>query len=231
MPESDSGGAIGALNWLGNLHVDTFQWSAVRKYLTGIGVALALSEVLPTLPKENPIHDLLHSATAASWVQALGAVGALGIAIWLNRKDSAERRVERLARERNAGLTVVPFLQESHVMVLWALERLQQGKQPYRLGTDEDGGDIGLGAQVFRSKGMMAAFPYVAQLGPAAHATQLAFRALGRLESAVGSMYDHYEGEYFYTPEGVEKCRDRLRDAERLLRQAIPQIDNLITGP
>ena len=44
-------------------------------------------------------------------------------------------------------------------------------------------------------------------------------------------MYDHYEGEYFYTPEGVEKCRDRLRDAERLLRQAIPQIDNLITGP
>ena len=207
--------------------MDRFRIANTGRYIAGGALALLAAHAVPELPQNNVFHRIIHSATAAGWAQALGAIGALGIAIWLNRRDAAERAMERAARARNAGLAVLPYLYESHVPVYWVLEQLKSGNAPDEIGTDDYGNPEGIGEQRFKSQGLETVFPYVSQLGPAARSTQLALLALDKLEWSVRSMYEP-DGYYDYKADDMKKVCTNLEKTHNALTEAIAEVVALL---
>ena len=169
----------------------------------------------------------IFSEKYAAWVQAVGAVLALVVAIWLNRMDAEERRQEKEAVARNAALAILPYLQEAHDTLEWALRQLKAGRHPSEIGTNEDGENIELGLLKILTDGLKATFPFAAQAGRAARSTQGALRAIGKAQANLGRMYIDGWGDFEYTPDNVANAAHGMERARIAAFNAIGDLNRL----
>ena len=169
----------------------------------------------------------LFSEKYAAWVQAIGAVLALIVAIWLNRMDAEERRQEKEAVARNAAMSILPHLHEAHSTLEWVLNGLKSGRKPSNLGFNEDGEEVELGSVTLISAELKASFTFAAQAGRAARATQIALRALEQAQASLRRMYVDPWDEFEYSPENVALATDRMEEARTSAFTAISELNSL----
>ena len=142
----------------------------------------------------------------AAWAQAIGAILALGVTILLNRADARERRVDRDARARNAGISVKPALVEFRDELRGTLEELDRGLSPANAGPyeladenfEESPFTHGIAGTVSPSKALAERVSAIAELGTAAKATQTAYRTMEDLGEAFRGHYVEQIGECLY---------------------------------
>lgn len=131
-----------------------------------------------------------HHQGGAAWVQSLGALLALFVAILLNRADARERGKERLDRARSAAVALSPFVARIADGLAWALQQRDKGERPDNIGTSEDQQTISVGDEARISIEFKAAFSLTSQLASAAKPTQQLYYELERFRGYLNSVTD-----------------------------------------
>ncbi len=123
-------------------------------------------------------------AGVAAWVQALGALFALGLTIFLTRRDRKVREKADVARSRSAAIALFPVFVEVFAELSWALKQVEEGNRPEAIGSDGPGADdtIAFWHTKVMPQRLVAMHPLLHELGEAAEPSQRAFFALQRLD-------------------------------------------------
>lgn len=171
----------------------------------------------------------LRTSDRPAWVQAIGTILALAITIVLNRLDARERRIERDARARNAGIVVRPVLAEIRDELKEAIKAIDEGSSPQSVGSyEEDEQNYGLAGIWTTPPKLIDKLHAMAELGRAAKDAQAAYLSLEELHRKYTRHYIEEIGECFY--EDVQMNLDSIAATRRTildLDTAISAIDQL----
>lgn len=125
----------------------------------------------------------LHGGVAA-WVQAIGALLALGLTIYLSRGDRKAREKTERARGRSAALALFPVMMDILGELSWALAQVEKGHRPEEIGCrgPEDEDTIRFWQTPVMPDKLIAMLPLLHELGDAAEPSQRAYFALQQLK-------------------------------------------------
>ncbi|MGN2246938.1 hypothetical protein ACFWZ3_09625 [Frateuria sp. GZRR35] len=177
----------------------------------------------------DPVQVAANSQAYAAWVQAVGAILALATTIWLNRVDAFERRIDRDARARNAGIFLKPILVGFRKELAEALEQVDGGQSLESVGPmDDDGQGYGFAGIWTPPSKLTDSLPAVAELGSAAKAVQEAYRRMEDLRNAFGKHYIEEIGECHYDDEEMNQASLLMaRTCLAAVDAAIEEVDRL----
>lgn len=173
-----------------------FRTISLRRVAVWVAISLLAIVLYYSLSRWWPD---LRASDRPAWAQAIGTILALAITIVLNRIDARERRIERDARARNAGIVVRPVLAEIRDELKEAIKEIDEGSSPHSVGRYEEGEqNYGLAGIWTTPPKLTDKLHAMAELGRAAKDAQAAYLSLEELHRTYTRHYIEEIGECFY---------------------------------
>lgn len=172
----------------------------------------------------------------ASWVQAVGAILALAVTIWLSRLDNRERRRAAATRARSAAIAVFPELVDVQAELSWALDQIEKGYPANDLGNfgPEDADTLRFWRTPVMPARLEALRPILYELGDAAEPAQRAYFALQRLRQyfkdfvRLQALDEIPENIWTYSAAEWEQTHALARAAQAKVKRAVEAIGRLL---
>lgn len=174
------------------------------------------------------MQNSLSSSDWAAWVQAVGSISAIAVAIWLSRRDSKERARERRARSRNAAIQLAPYFRAHLSRLEAAMYQKSIGRRPDNYQCDLEGRTYGLLEDTRITDEFKGSFGLAAMLGDAEAPAQIAFlqiRDLYWLCRNHARAEDHDPSSYYFekgTHDMLWKALDRSIET---MKKAVHALD------
>jgi len=167
-----------------------------------------------------------HQGTAA-WVQAIGAIVAMGLTLLLWWSDRSSRRDLADARARASALVLLPPLTQHNELLTWARDQLEAGRHASEIGTDGPDNDIALWHIDPFPQRLVEIQGSLADLGPAAASVQRAFFALQNMDEERRLAQEGWEWEQ---PDDRGYTADQLNRAKRHLNTSVSDTANALAA-
>lgn len=180
---------------------------------------------------EHLIDALDAHGGVAAWVQAIGAIIALALTIYLSRVDRTGRKRSALVRGRSAALAIFPIFVDVFTKLELALENVSKGRSPEGVGQSVPASDelIAFWSAPVLPASLKAMSPLLHELGEAAEASQKAYFALYRLQLVFRPVDSETQGgESLYSLEEWRVAYDYATKAKDLLKEAITLISEYL---
>lgn len=164
---------------------------------------------------------------SAAWVQAIGAIVAMGLTLLLWWSDRSSRRSLAAAHARASALVLLPPLTQHNEMLTWARNQLEAGRHASKIGTDGPNNDIALWDIDPFPQRLVDIQGSLADLGPAAAPVQRAFFALHSMDEERRLAREGWEWE---PPDDRGYTVEQLDRAKRLLNTSVSGTAEALTA-